>query len=96
MSEKVKVASMVIQYADGDTKVLSVDDARELHAQLAQLFAKPESWTRCPITIERTAYPWWWGTTWLPPQGYNHCVDVTPKVFCSEDQPHTLMNTIGN
>ena len=38
MSKKVKVTAIQIRYPDGTVKQLSVDDAKELHRELNELF----------------------------------------------------------
>lgn len=86
MSEQVKVSSIVIRYADGTTKDLSLEDAKALHEQLEGLFGrKTEYIPSAPIYVERDRYPW------APP--YRYQVEWTsdqapgfntsqPLVFC--------------
>ena len=87
MSKKVKVAAIQIQYPDGSVKQVSVEDARELHCQLNELFGSPAS--PAPIIIERDRvverdrWPWWYddvtcgdvpGTLQAPP--------ALPQIWC--------------
>lgn len=54
MSKKVKVSDIVIQYPDGESKQVSVADARELHKQLDELFGKKNvTMPTAPVIIER-------------------------------------------
>jgi hypothetical protein len=59
MSNQVKVKAIQIEYPDGSTKQLTIDDARELHRQLETLFGVRIETTPGPVIIERDWWPRW-------------------------------------
>lgn len=71
MAKEVKVKKMVIQLGDKSVD-LTIDEAKELHAALAELFEEKVRYISSPsVVIERPYrrphYPWvWWGsrTSW--------------------------------
>ena len=83
MGKKLKVASIVIQYPDGETKELSLEDARALHEQLDDLFAKPLPWPTRPIIIERErTWPHWWQSPTCEPAQTPKMPYTKPQVWC--------------
>jgi len=81
---KVKVDAVVIQYPDGSRKSLSIEDARALYRELAELFGHPTAIPPVPIVIERERWPRW-APTWTD-DGTPHQVpavpDLTPRIWC--------------
>jgi hypothetical protein len=73
MSEKIKLTKIELKTQEGKEISLSIDEAKELHDQLHELFGKKEtvfvsSHSAAPIIIERDRYPWrdyrpFWATT---------------------------------
>lgn len=57
MSQKLKLTSLALTTKDGQTVTLTLDEARDLHAQLAELFA-PKVTPLAPVIIERERLPW--------------------------------------
>lgn len=94
MSDKVKVASITIEYPGGELKPLSVDDARELYRQLHELFGTTSvTVLRTPFFIERKRYPRW-NDTWCGSSQSPHTLSLPatippaekPRVWCSEER----------
>lgn len=88
MAEKTEVKSIVIQYADGQTKELSVEDAKALHRQLDELFGEVPACA--PVVIERTRWPYWWPpystpVTWKSYTTTQRPLDCTPTVYCKTE-----------
>lgn len=51
-----KITSIKIQYPDGETKDLSLEDAEALHQQLDELFGSKTTVLPRPIVIEHDPY----------------------------------------
>lgn len=74
---KVVLEAKIVLEVDGQTVQLTLDEARDLHAQLAELFVSKV--TTVPIVIERDRYPgpwtpyrpYWVTETGTPPNPYN-------------------------
>lgn len=88
MGKKAEVKAIVIQYPDGETKELTIEDAKALHRQLDELFGTvaPAS----PIIIERDYWPRWW-PPYTPPITWKsgttiEVPDYTPKVWCKAER----------
>ncbi len=83
---KVKVASITIEFQDGQLKEMSVDDARELCRQLRMVFSQAPAGH--PIVIERDQYPNWRDVYGTPQNGQLPCTEPPaeqPRVWCSEE-----------
>lgn len=80
MSKKLKLTKLELETKDGKKVELSIDEAKELHAQLAELFAtKTTVVTSQPVIIERDRFyppyrPIWYSND-AQPNKYD--------VFCS-------------
>ena len=89
MSKKVKVASITIEYPDGDIKELSVENARELYRQLNELFGVPAiSLPPGPIIIERERWPRWRepftvNSPHTQPATFSPSPIENPRIWCS-------------
>ena len=57
MSKKLKLTKIELETKDGKTISLSLDEAKELHDQLHDLFGTKYI-PSTPIVIERDRYPW--------------------------------------
>lgn len=69
---KVKVASITVQYPDGDTKDISIEDAKQLFKQLEELFGdKTAVVPSMPVFIERDRWPRWYDHTMTPQPFFN-------------------------
>ena len=55
MSDKLKIKRLELETASGKEISLTLEEARELHQQLAELFAKPEPVILSPTVIRE--YP---------------------------------------
>ena len=95
MAEKVKVASIVVVFPGGERREMTIDEAKALHLQLAELFgAKPlvvEVPTyvyrdRWPRIIEAGPQPVWYETqpTTATP------LPSLPTVWCKTDSTQTI------
>lgn len=59
MSQKLQLTSLALTTKDGKTVTLTLDEARDLHAQLAELFGpKFAPAPLAPIIIDRERLPW--------------------------------------
>lgn len=59
MSQKLKLTGLELTTKDGKAVALTLDEARDLHAQLAELFGpKINIGPQAPIIIERERLPW--------------------------------------
>lgn len=86
--KKVKVASIRVEYPDGDEKEMSIEDAKALHKQLSELFGETNVPT-VPIIIERDRWPRWYGSgTYLVDTGVGDSLSSgdspppQPQVWC--------------
>jgi len=95
MAEKVKVVSIVVVFPGGERREMTIDEAKALHLQLAELFgAKPlvvEVPTyvyrdRWPRIIEAGPQPVWYETplTLAPPPS------SLPTVWCKTDSTQAI------
>lgn len=87
MSE-VEVNAIVVSFPDGQSKQMTIEDARKLYEQLDALFGSREKETR--IVIEREHWPRWWGTTQTflhDDSSYKPMPIENPTVWCSTGQP---------
>lgn len=85
MSKKVKVASIEIRYPDGESKMIPIDDARELFNQLKDLFGDKVVVNHSPVIIERDRWPRWMQTTMVTDPQPVRSVPEVPKrmeVWC--------------
>jgi len=57
MTKKLKLTKIELETKDGKTVELSLDEARELHDQLQDLFGAKYV-PNTPIVIERDYWPW--------------------------------------
>jgi len=53
MSEKVKVESIVVVFPGGERREMTLDEARALHAQLAELFGSGPAVISVPVYVQR-------------------------------------------
>ena len=87
MSKKVKVASIIIEFPDGELKEMSVDDARELCRQLRMVFSQVP--LNHPVVIERSQYPHWRDIyVHNSPPAQLPCTEPPaerPRIWCSEE-----------
>lgn len=72
MNKKLKLTKLELETKNGTKIELSLDEARELHEQLHELFGKETTVIpSAPVIIERDR--------WYPPSPYY------PQVWCSAD-----------
>ena len=84
MGEKVRVASIAIQYPDGERKELTVDDAKELYSQLCELFGENHWVPNIPLVIERGRWPRWEPVMLHPPSTAAPVPELhKPQIWCS-------------
>ena len=57
MSERVKVASIVVVFPGGERKEMTLDEAKALHQQLAELFGIAPAVVQIPTYIYRDRWP---------------------------------------
>ncbi len=74
MSEKVKVASIVVVFPGGERREMTLDEAKALHAQLAELFGSKPAVISVPVYVQRDRWP--------------RIID-TPQPVWYETQPNT-------
>lgn len=98
MSE-IKVKSLIIQYPDGSSKVLSIEDAEALYDQLHELFGiedgKPVFVPMPEPVIIRERTPWF-EKRWITPQVFMKTTPNTgeferPQLFCSASEPKAFI-----
>jgi len=65
MTKKLKLTKIELETRDGKKVELSLDEAKELHDQLHELFGS-KFIPSVPIIIERDRYPWRFGTPQVP------------------------------
>jgi len=65
MSKKLKLTKIELETKDGKKVELSLDEAKELHDQLHELFGA-KFVPSVPIIIERDRYPWPFVTPYVP------------------------------
>lgn len=71
MSDRIRITKIELTTRAGKTVPLSLDEARDLHTQLTELFG-PKHLTTVPVIIERDAWfsprrtwrPWWYDITY--------------------------------
>ena len=78
MSNKLKITKIELTTKDGNKVELSLDEAKDLHGQLDELFGQKSATyiPYYPIIIDRTVRPWW--------QPYNP-VWGNGTVYCSSN-----------
>lgn len=82
MSKKLKLTKLELETKDGKKVELSIDEAKELHAQLAELFAtKTTVIPSQPVIIERDRFYPPWKPVWYS-NDRNDQLDKY-KVLCS-------------
>ena len=61
MSNKLKITKIELTTKDGNKVELSLDEAKDLHGQLDELFGQKSATyiPYSPIIIDRTDRPWW-------------------------------------
>ncbi len=74
MAEKVKVASIIVVFPGGERREMTLDEAKALHAQLAELFGIKPLTIEIPTYIYRDRWP--------------RIID-TPQPVWYETQPNT-------
>ena len=86
MTDKVKVSAIQIQYPDGESKQLTLEEARELYNQLEGLFGDKTTYVpSAPIIIERDRYP-------LVPRWTDHTLRSDspltnlPQIWCCTEE----------
>lgn len=57
MSDRVKVASIVVVFPGGERREMTLDEAKALHAQLAELFGIKPLTIEVPTYIYRDRWP---------------------------------------
>ena len=57
MSERVKVASIVVVFPGGERREMTLDEAKALHQQLAELFGITPTVVQIPTYIYRDRWP---------------------------------------
>lgn len=86
MSQKLKLTLLDLTTKEGANITLTLDEARDLHAQLAELFApKAAPFAPWPIVIERDRWPTPWAPyapTWVGPSTSDP-LPMRPYVTCS-------------
>jgi len=86
MAQKEIVNAIVLQYPDGDTKELSIDDAKALYRQLDELFGKSVEYVPTqPLVIEREQWPHWMPLIWCKDEGQftPSSPPQQPQVWCT-------------
>lgn len=85
MTKKLKLTKIELETKDGEKVTLSLDEARELHGQLDELFGSKYVPT-APIIIERDRYPWpqpYYQPVWCnQPQGTAKPLPRAPEITC--------------
>lgn len=80
---KLRLTELTLTTKDGQYVRLTLDEARDLHAQLAELFApKAAPW---PVVIERERWPATWmpySPTWVSPSSGDPLPPL-PRITCS-------------
>jgi len=71
MPEKVKVASIVVVFPSGERREMTLDEAKVLHAQLAELFGIKQPVISVPAYVQRDHWP--------------RYIDPLPPVWCNAD-----------
>ena len=92
MQDKVEVSKITIAYPDGDAKEMTIEHARELHKQLAELFGEtqPPVVYPAPIIIDRPRWPYWYSTpSTITPTRVEWTGD-SPRVWCHNATPGAL------
>lgn len=84
MATKLNVTKIVLTPRGGQDVTLTIDEARDLYNQLAELFA-PKLAPQAPIVIEREVlpHPWWpYYPSWVISHGSADCPQALPYVTC--------------
>jgi hypothetical protein len=92
MSNKLKITKIELTTKDGKAVELTLEEAKDLHAQLAELFAnKPVYVPSAPVIIERDRWPHWqpYQPMWIPNQGFDGYTSIT----CQADSGLTMNYT---
>lgn len=57
MSDKVKVSSIVVVFPGGERREMTIEEAKALHAQLAELFGNKTVTIETPTYVYRDRWP---------------------------------------
>ena len=100
MKQKLNITKIVLTPSGGQDVALTIDEARDLYNQLAELFA-PKLLQSAPVVIERHVWPAPWQPyrpTWLSsPSSADYPINL-PYVTCQADSglKTRFMGTLAN
>lgn len=82
MTKRLKLTKIELETKDGKRIELSLDEARELHDQLHELFGA-KFIPSTPIIIERDRYPWPYTPRWIESPTTAPPIPGLPQVWCA-------------
>jgi hypothetical protein len=81
MTKKLKLTKIELETKDGKKVELSIEEAKELHDQLHELFGS-KFIPSVPIIIERDRYPWPYTPRWVESPNTGTPYPALPQIWC--------------
>lgn len=98
MADKVTVSAIQIEFPDGTTKPMSIEDARALHQQLNELFGVKVQQVVREVVVERDRWPRWLTTrvTLDSPQTEHRIPErprriERPQIWCAANEGSAML-----